>query len=398
MESLLLVWVGVVFVLGAVVGSGLNVCIVRIPYEKSILWPGSHCCNCFQRVRWYDNVPLLSYWVLRGRCRTCGVAFSMRYFLIELFTGLVFVGLFYLDVILNLHDIKTFRQNGAGWFIGFGVIPLQAWLFWGGHALLASFLIVMTFTDLDHMEIPLSIPVTGTLVGLVLAMCFPWPWPNDLPEPRLPRGPFLQLLQLARPGGEVVLGFQPWPLWRPDQLPSWLAPGSWQLGLATGLAGVLAGIVILRGVRFLFGLGRGIEGMGLGDADLMMMAGAFLGWQPVVIAFFVSVFPALLFGVAWHIIQRKKRPMPPPPNEVDNEKNLPQQAEPVPFPFGPSLALGTLLTLFGWRWIGPHFQILFFQPIMLLTIAGMGAFFLLLTSFLMRVMRGGVQEGVKEEK
>src|SRR5262245_10585159 len=122
MEPVLLIWLGVVFVLGAAVGSGLNVCIVRVPYEKSILWPGSHCGNCFQPVRWYDNIPLVSYWVLRGRCRCCGATFSMRYFLTELFTALSFVAVFYLDVILNVHDVQAFRRNGPGWRIEFGVI------------------------------------------------------------------------------------------------------------------------------------------------------------------------------------------------------------------------------------------------------------------------------------
>src|SRR5262249_61490043 len=120
-------------------------------------------------------------------------------------------------------------------------------------------------------------------------------------------------------------------LWRPDDLPEWLRPGSWRLGLASGLAGVLAGMLLLRGVRFLFARGGGVEGLGVGDADLMMMAGAFLGWQPVLIAFFVSVFPALALGILQLVFRGDK-----------------------PMPFGPSLALGVLLTLFGWRWIGPR--------------------------------------------
>jgi leader peptidase (prepilin peptidase)/N-methyltransferase len=352
----------VVFVIGAAVGSGLNVCIVRIPFEKSILWPSSHCGNCFQRIRWYDNIPLISYWVLRGRCRSCGATFSMRYFLIELFTALVFVTLFYFDIVLNVHDIWVFQQEGAGRTIPFGVIPIKGWLFWMGHALLASFLIVTTFTDLEHMEIPLRVTVTGTLVGLVLSTCFPWPWPNTLPRQQPLRGP----LWLNAP---PVLGFQPWPLWHPSELPEWLVPGTWQLGLANGIAGVLAGIVIMRGVRFLFQLGRGKEGLGLGDADLMMMAGAFMGWQLVVIAFFASVFPALLLGLVWLILRGNK-----------------------PLPFGPALALGTLLTLYGWRWIGPFFQILFFDRRMLLFLAAAGAFFLLVISFFLRLIRGNRPE------
>ena len=61
------VWLFLVFVLGAIVGSFVNVCVARLPLEKSILWPGSRCGSCLQRVRWYDNLPLLSYWLLRGQ-------------------------------------------------------------------------------------------------------------------------------------------------------------------------------------------------------------------------------------------------------------------------------------------------------------------------------------------
>jgi leader peptidase (prepilin peptidase)/N-methyltransferase len=355
LEHMIFVWIGFAFLIGAAVGSWLNVCVYRIPYEKSVLWPGSRCGHCFQPVRWYDNIPLVSYWVLRGRCRTCKTPFSMRYFFVELFTGAAFAGLFYLDVIANLQGVQ--RIGEMRWRILLGLVPLEAWLFWLGHVVLLSFLIVASLTDLDHMEIPLSITLTGTLFGLVFAACLPWPWPNTaVGLAKGPRGPF------APP---VLVGFQPWPVWWPDQLPGWLAPGTWQLGLATGLAGVLAGMLTLRAVRFLFGLGRGIEGMGVGDADLMMMAGAFLGWQPVLVAFFVSVFPALLLGIVQLVVRGNK-----------------------PMPFGPSLALGVLLTLYGWRWLGPHFQPLFFDSTLMLVLAGTGAVFLLVISFILRLLRG----------
>ncbi len=354
MEPVLLIWFGFVFVLGAAVGSGLNVCIVRLPYEKSILWPSSHCGKCFQKVRWYDNIPLISYWVLRGRCRTCRTPFSMRYFFIELFTGLAFVGLFYLEIVANIYNVPRFRS----WGIAIGDIPLCAWLFWAGHALLVSFLIVTTCTDLEHMEIPLTVTLTGTVIGLVLSACFPWPWPSTLADVETAR-------KLGH--GELVplLGWQPWPFWRPDRLPDWLAPGSWTLGLANGLVGIALSLVILRGVRFVFSVGRGIEGMGLGDADLMMMAGAFLGWQPIAIAFFVSVFPALVLGVGYMIFRGSQA-----------------------LPFGPPLALGILLTLFGWRWIGPPFQFLFFDKTMLMVMGVAGGVFLLIGSFVCRLLFG----------
>src|SRR5688500_3892673 len=99
-------WLAAVFLVGAAVGSFLNVCIYRLPLEKSILWPReSRCGHCLQPVRWRDNIPLLSYWLLGGRCRSCGQGFSPRYFFVELLTALGLVGLFYLEVELNVHRL-----------------------------------------------------------------------------------------------------------------------------------------------------------------------------------------------------------------------------------------------------------------------------------------------------
>src|SRR5262249_18310365 len=113
------VWLAVVFVMGSVAGSFLNVCIARLPLEKSILWPlGSRCGHCLQPIRWFDNLPLVSYWQLRGRCRTCGQPFSIRYFLVELGTGLGFAGLFYFEIMSNVHDLAILRQR---WILLWGV-------------------------------------------------------------------------------------------------------------------------------------------------------------------------------------------------------------------------------------------------------------------------------------
>src|SRR5262249_40383036 len=100
---LLAYWILLVFVVGVCVGSFLNVLIARLPLEKSVLWPGSHCGKCFQPIRWYDNLPLISYVWLRGRCRSCGASYSVRYFLVELLTGLGFVGLFWAEIVENIH-------------------------------------------------------------------------------------------------------------------------------------------------------------------------------------------------------------------------------------------------------------------------------------------------------
>src|SRR5262245_39103550 len=95
-------WLALMFILGAAVGSFLNVCIARLPLEKSVIWPSSRCGSCLQPIRWYDNILLLSYWLLRGRCHACGQPFSIRYFVIELATGLGFAGLFYAEIIANI--------------------------------------------------------------------------------------------------------------------------------------------------------------------------------------------------------------------------------------------------------------------------------------------------------
>jgi leader peptidase (prepilin peptidase)/N-methyltransferase len=353
---MLIVWLVVVFLIGAAIGSFLNVCIFRLPYEKSLFWPGSRCGQCYQPIRLVDNIPLLSYWLLRGRCRLCGARFSPRYFLVELVTGLAFVGLFYLIVQVNVLNLEVVKNNAFA--IQWGYVPWQAVVVCIVHATLLCFLLVASFIDLEHFEIPLPVTITGTVVGLVIATLLPWPWPNPVtkasPAPPGMLPPFL--------GAPPRMGTLLWPVW--DPLPAWLPAGSWRCGLFTALAGMLAGMLLLRGIRFVFGLGRGKEGLGIGDADLMMMAGCFLGWQAIVVAFFLSVFPALVIGVG-HIILRGKQEIP----------------------FGPSLAAGILTTLFCWQWIGPAVHWFFFNGTMVAVMAGGGAFFLLVLSFLLRLLR-----------
>src|SRR5207248_11052374 len=100
-------WCGGVFVLGLVVGSFLNVLIARLPLEKSIVWPSSRCFNCFRPIRLSDNIPIIGYLRLRGRCRHCGVPFSSRYLWVELGTGLGFLALFVVEVLLHWPPIPA---------------------------------------------------------------------------------------------------------------------------------------------------------------------------------------------------------------------------------------------------------------------------------------------------
>lgn len=354
-------WLVSLFVLGTVVGSLLNVCIFRLPLEKSILWPASRCGSCLQHIRWYDNIPLVSYLALRGQCRICKASFSPRYFLIELLTGVCFAGLFYLEVYRNIHQFEALKYTNLDIDRGF-LPPYQAWIVVGTHALLVSFLIVATFCDLEHREIPLSVTVPGTVLGLIAATLWPWPWPYTPAEA-------LQLMPPDQDWGMVGtplgprMGLYPWPFWGP--VPSWFSPGgNWQTGFVTGITGALVGTMMLRVIRFLFGLGLGIEALGLGDADLMMMAGSFMGWQPVVVAFFVGVFVGLFFGIG-QLVMRGDNMMP----------------------FGPSLAVGIVLTFLGWRWIAPQVQPFFFSGILVFALGAISCVLLLILSYVMRVGR-----------
>lgn len=349
------VWLPLVFVLGAAVGSFINVCVRRLPYEKSLFWPSSRCGHCYQPIRWFHNLPLVSYWLLRGRCSVCGTPFSVLYFLVELFTGLAFAALFYFEVFRNALGIDVLALRHRE--IELGVIPAAGWVIFGYHAILLSFLIVVSLCDLEDMEIPLSVTITGAVVGLAGAALFPWPWPRaTFVAPPMP-------FNLPYPPGKLPAGLYPWPVWYP--LPHWLPAGSWQLGLATGLAGAVLGMVMLRAVRFLFTLGRGVEGLGVGDADLMMMAGTFIGWQLTLVAFFVAIVPALFFGIV-QLLRKGDQALP----------------------FGPSLAVGVVLTIFLWPRIRGFFAPLF-EPFLLAVLAVAAAVILLVTSFLLRLVRGG---------
>jgi leader peptidase (prepilin peptidase) / N-methyltransferase len=364
-------WVALVFVLGAAAGAFANFCVWRLPYERSLLWPGPRCRHCFGPLRLPDWLPLVGYPLARGRCRLCGAAFSFRDYAVELLAGAFFAWLFWFEVVQNGLDLGFVARVHAD--VLAGNVPGAAWAVFGTHALLAFFLLITSLCDFNDMEIPLPVTLTGTVVGLTCAVLFPWPFPGDPsavpPPPPLP--------PMFWPGNYPPLGLYPWPPWAP--LPEWLPPGSWQLGLATGLAGALAGMLVLRGVRFVFGVGRGIEGLGVGDADLMMMAGSFVGWQPVLVGFFLSVVPGLVLGLV-QIARRKGQASP----------------------FGPSLALGVLLALLCWprivgdRVLGSYVRGFFFEPVMAGGVGGAGAILLLAAAFFLRLVRGGpAEEGAK---
>jgi len=357
-------WLIFLFVTGASVGSFLNVAIARLPFEKSLLWPNSRCGSCHQSIAWYDNLPIISYLLLGGKCRTCGQGYSSVYMLVELGTALAFVSLFWIEIVENIHGWPDHRPHKFNLFF----FPWGSFLGYAWHTILFSFLMVASVCDLKSREIPLQLTLTGTLVGLIGATLMPWPWPQTVgivippvTPPILPGDEFLDIR------ATINHGIYAWPFWGP--LPSWAGPGDWQTGLLTGIVGALVGTFLLRAIGFVFGAGLGKEALGLGDADLMMMAGAFLGWQIVAVAFFLAVVPALIFGIIQMAVNR------------DNS-----------LPFGPSLALSVMVTCLAWHPIGEFVRpVLFWAEVLILgTIVCGGMMFLM--SLVLRVIRGKPEE------
>jgi leader peptidase (prepilin peptidase) / N-methyltransferase len=136
-SAMILIGAGLV---GALIGSFLNVCIHRLPRGESIVWPASHCPVCLKAIAWYDNVPLISYAWLRGKCRMCRAGISARYPVVEAVNAVGYVALFW----------------------HFGLTPPTF-----VYAALYSALIVMTGTDLSHRIIPDAVTLPGIVIGLL---------------------------------------------------------------------------------------------------------------------------------------------------------------------------------------------------------------------------------------
>jgi leader peptidase (prepilin peptidase) / N-methyltransferase len=203
---------------GLVFGSFLNVCISRLPRGESIVLPRSHCPKCNHAIRWYDNVPLISYAVLRGRCRDCHVSISPLYPTIEALTAVVLV--------------LTFHVYGLGpEFVK--------------YALFGMMLIVLILTDLLDRRIPHAITIFGICLGLIFSFFIP---ADDRP---------------------LVWIFRHWDFYLEGTSAS-------VLGAVTGaLAG--GGLFYAVGEAFYYFGGKKKEYLGFGDVMLMTMVGTFLG-------------------------------------------------------------------------------------------------------------------------
>ena len=228
---------------GAIIGSFLNVVIHRVPREESIVFPNSRCPSCGAAIAFYDNIPVLSYAVLGGKCRGCRARISPRYPAVELLTALLFAAVAY-------HDGLSLA------------LPFDLAFVTG--------LIALIFIDAEHMLLPNVITYPGTALALLVRIVVPFltttPYFDDLPS--LSHGALAGL-----------------PVW------------------AISIIGAVIGALIGGGSLWLMGWTweklRGVEAMGLGDVKMMFMVGAYLGWRLTILTIFVGVLSGSAIGILW---------------------------------------------------------------------------------------------------
>jgi leader peptidase (prepilin peptidase)/N-methyltransferase len=286
-ESQLLVLFVFSGILGLLMGSFLNVCIFRLPRNcMSIVKPRSRCPKCLNWIAWYDNLPVLSWAALGGKCRHCRNPISIRYTLVELLTGALFL-------YAGWRAIYGVPSPGRDQAVQFAV---QAWF--------VSALIVCTFVDLEFRIIPDEVSLSGILIGLAASAAFPFLHP---------------------------VGLRDLPLSPAGHLPAFLEGG--HLGsLAASMMGSIAGAGAIYAVglmgKLLFHRRVAAAGeetaMGFGDVKFMAMAGALLGWRGVLLTLLVACLWGSLFGIGKLVVTRRMGFVP----------------------FGPFLSVGALTMLF----------------------------------------------------
>src|SRR5882672_67348 len=239
---------------GLVIGSFLNVCIFRLPRNcMSIVGPRSRCPKCLNWIAWFDNIPVLSWGVLGGKCRHCRNPISVRYTLVELLTGVLFL-------VAGWRALHGVPAPGLPQAVGFA---LEAWL--------VAAMIVCTFIDLEFRILPDEITLSGIVIGLAASAAFPF----------LHGGSLLDLEADALP---LDHGWH----WLPGHGLPWAVREPHLASLLASLAGALAG----GGSIWLVGvLGKLIfrkDAMGFGDVKYMAMIGAVLGWWGVLLSFVIA--------------------------------------------------------------------------------------------------------------
>lgn len=278
-----------VALIGACVGSFLNVVAWRLPRQESLVLPPSHCPHCGTRLAWFENIPVLGWLVLAGRCRHCGAPISARYPAVELLCAGLWVAVLVTTPLLG-STTGTPALGGSSplaaalpW-LGGG--PIDWWLVAAGW-LLASLLLPMVLIDLDHLWLPEPLCRWGLLLGLALTAIAGY-------------------RQGAAAGGAQLLDH---------------------------LIAAAAGLLAMEGLSALAQKLMGKPALGLGDAKLTALLGAWLGLYAMAVAVFLAFLSGALLGSALMLIGRLKRGQP--------------------FPFGPYLAAGGLAVWIGGaRWWG----------------------------------------------
>ncbi|PRP90400.1 prepilin peptidase [Enhygromyxa salina] len=270
------------FVWGALWGSFANVVIYRLPLGLSVARPRSRCPGCETPIAWYDNIPILSYLLLRGRCRKCDEPFSARYLLVELLAGLLSFALFMLYVVTPLLE-------------GGGIEGLIAWQIWFFFCLA---LVIVTFTDLDQWVIPNEIVLGMSALGIPLV------------------------------------------LWRPDLVDVEPIPA-----IASGVAG----LVLIAGIRWYYLKFREIEGIGLGDAKLILMIGIFCGPMAVAWTLGAGAVQGLLVSIP--MLLSGRNPANSDLREVHGDDPELGEADPDAGVMGQHVPFGPFLALAGLEWV-----------------------------------------------
>ena len=226
-------------VFGLIIGSFLNVCIYRIPLGKSVVFPGSGCPCCGQAIRFYDNIPVLSYLLLRGKCRFCKESISIQYPIVELLTALAF----YACARTWSFEPPTFVNS-----------------------LFLAVVIILIFTDYNHRILPNVLTLSGTVAGILLSPFQKHEFYYDLLSMRLASLLFPAHSQAALPWIGSVIG------------------------------AMIAGGVLLV-VSIAYELVKKKQGLGGGDVKMMAMVGAFLGWPLAWLTIFAGSLVGSLVGI-----------------------------------------------------------------------------------------------------
>ena len=230
-----------IFAYGLCFGSFLNVCIYRLPRGKSVITPRSACPNCGDPIPLYHNLPVLSWLILRGKCRSCKQSISPRYLVVEILTGLLFLGC-YTHFGLTLAAVKC--------------------------TVLGYLLLGLVFTDAETKLLPDAMTLPGLALGILFSLVVPV---NDLASRIMPG--------LVSPAMRNEIS---WRLW----------------SLSDSLLGAAVGASFLYGAAAIYLRARGVEGMGFGDVKLMAMIGAFLGTKLTVLTIFAASLAGSLFGLS----------------------------------------------------------------------------------------------------